>query len=432
VSVATATARTFSSLRRHRNYRLWFGGQLVSMTGTWVQNVAQAWFILQLSNNSPLAVGVLAVCRFGPYAVLGLVGGSVVDRFDKRWTIVWTQVAMMVSAGVLAGIALGHVATVWEVDALAVLSGLANIVDTPARQAFTVEMVGRPELPNAIALNSSMFNASRVIGPALGGLLVAAVGVGICFLINAASFLAVIAGLMLMRPAELHRSERSRTALIRGVGEGLAYVWRTETVRLVVLLMLVSATIGMNFQVIIPVLASTTLHGDASTFGWLSTAFGAGALAGALTVAALHRPSWWILVGALATFATSQVMLAAVDTVWPSALLLVVCGVGFSLYTALSNTTLQLTVPDRLRGRVMAIYGYVFFGTAPLGGLLAGWLCDVGGTGLNFFVSGVTCLGAAGVALAIRRSDLPGRGRRRSRDPVADLAEAEEAASPAR
>ena len=426
MSVGSATARTFSSLRRHRNYRLWFGGQLVSLTGTWVQNVAQAWFILELSGGSALAVGILSVCRFGPYGVLGLFGGSIVDRFDKRVTIIWTQVLQMVSAAILAVLALSGTATVWEVDALAVLSGIANIVDTPARQAFTVEMVGRAELPNAIALNSSMFNASRVVGPAVGGLLVAAVGVGLCFLLNAISFVAVIAGLLLMRSAELHRSAAGRPTLIRGVGEGLAYVWRTPTIRTVMLLMLVSATIGMNFQVLLPILASATVHGDATTFGWLSAAFGAGALGGALLVAGFGKPTWGLLLGSLLAYGVTQVLLALVSSAWAAGLLLVACGVGFALYAAMSNTALQLTVPDRLRGRVMAIYGYVFFGTAPLGGLLVGWLCEVGGTELAFVVSGATCIGASAAGR------IAGGGRIGARRPRrAMLPEPEQAATTA-
>jgi len=402
MSIATAAGRTFSSLRRHRNYRLWFCGQLVSMTGTWMQNVAQAWLILQLTHNSAIAVGVLAACRFGPYALLGLFGGTVVDRFDKRITLIWVQAVLMADAIALAMLALTNTATIWEVDLLAVVGGLATVIDTPARQAFTIEMVGRTELPNAVALNSSMFNASRVVGPALGGILVASVGVGLCFVVNAFSFMAVIGALTLMRDAELFSVARRAGSWRRGAAEGVVYVFRQPTARVICLLMLVVATIGMNFQVVLPILAATTVHGNAATLGWLSAAFGAGALIGALVSASLSRPSWPVLLTSGAAFGLSELALAPLTTAWAVALLLAVTGVAFALYTSMSNTTLQLTVPDQLRGRVMGVYGYVFFGTAPLGGLIAGWLSEAGGTALAFWVSGGVSVAAVAVAVLLR------------------------------
>ena len=261
MSVASASSRTFASLKRHRNYRLYFGGQVVSLSGTWMQNVAQAWFVLQLTHGSAFAVGALAVCQFGPYALFGLFGGSLADRLKGRTALVFTQGALMAVAAALAGLALTHSAQVWEVFLLATASGSVLIIDTPVRQAFTIQMVGRPELPNAIALNSSLFNASRIFGPAIAGLLIATTGVGICFLINAVSYVAVVGALLLMRESELHPINRgdSRPTLLRGVGEGLAYAWRTPSVRLVLLLMLVISTLGINFNVLLPVLASHTL-----------------------------------------------------------------------------------------------------------------------------------------------------------------------------
>jgi len=420
MSAATATRRTFASLRRHRNYRLWFSGQLVSMTGTWVQSVAQAWLVLQLSGNSALAVGILAVCRFGPYGLLGLFGGTLVDRFDKRITLVWTQLVMMLSAAVLGVLALAHVATIWEVDVLAALAGLATVVDTPARQVFTIEMVGRPELPNAVALNSSMFNASRVIGPAVGGLLVASVGTGLCFMVNATSFLAVIAGLLLMRNSELFPVERRLSSLRRGAAEGILFVAREPAARAICLLMLVVATISMNFQVVLPLLAVRTVRGDATTLGWLSAAFGVGALVGALVSASLSRPTWRVLLGAAAGYGAAELLLAPLTRSWAAAFALGLTGAAFSLYTSMSNTTLQLSVPDHLRGRVMGVYGYVFFGTAPLGGLLAGWLCDVGGTALYFWVAGTVSVLAVGVVALVRGDAVRIRLRRGRRSPVAE------------
>ena len=389
-----AHARTFDSLRKYRNYRLYFSGQVISVTGTWVQNVAQAWLVVVLSHSSPLAVGVLAACQFGPYAVFGLFGGVLVDRLDYRRTLLFTQSAMMLTAAVLAALSLSHVAQVWMVDAIAAGNGLALVLDTPARQSFTIQMVGRRELSNAVALNSSLFNASRIVGPALGGLIIATAGVGICFVINAVSFVAVLAGLTLMDERELHPVQHAQrgVSMLTGIREGFAYVRRTERVRLVLVMMLVVATIGINFNVLLPVLARGTLRSGAEIFGMLSACFGAGALAGALVSASMGRALMRVLVAAAGGFGLFEVLLALQTGIVGAAILLALVGACFSLYTSNSNSTLQLAVPDQLRGRVMALYAYVFFGTAPLGGLLAGWLADRGGTRLAFLVAGASGL----------------------------------------
>jgi MFS family permease len=391
-------ASTFDSLRKHRNYRLYFGGQVISVTGTWVQNVGQAWLVVVLSHSSPLAVGVLAACQFGPYALFGLLGGVWVDRLDYRRTLLFTQAAMMATAALLATLALTHVAQVWMVDAIAAGTGLVLVLDTPARQAFTIQMVGRRELPNAVALNSSLFSASRIMGPALGGLIIATAGVGICFVINAVSFVAVIIGLMLMHVSELHPVQHAQRtdSLLAGMKEGLAYARRTPRVRLVLLMMLVVGTIGINFNVLLPVLARTTLHSGAEVFGLLSASFGAGALAGALVAASLGRALMRVLIAACGGFGLFEVVLGLQTTIAGAVVLLVLTGVCFTLYTANSNSTLQLTAPDQLRGRVMSLYAYVFFGTAPLGGLLAGWLAESGGTRLAFLVAG-----SAGIVMSV-------------------------------
>jgi len=417
VSVASASSRTFASLTRHRNYRLYFGGQVVSVSGTWMQNVAQAWFILQLTHGSAFAVGALAVCQFGPYALLGLFGGSLADRLNSRRTLIFTQSASMAVAAALAGLALTHSAQVWEVFLLATASGSVLIVDTPVRQAFTIQMVGRSELPNAIALNSSLFNGSRVFGPAIAGVLIATAGVGICFLINAVSYLAVLTALLLMRESELHSINRggSRPKLLRGIGEGLSYAWRTPTVRLVLLLMLVISTLAINFNVLLPVLAARTLSSGPEVFGFLSASFGVGALAGALTSAALSRASLKVLLIGAAGFGASLLLLAPQRTVWGACLVLVLTGVSFSLYGSQSNSSLQMVVPDRLRGRVLSLYGYVFFGTAPLGGLFTGWICGRFGTWLYLLiVGGVSVIAAAVgvITVRMRKVALPERPSR--------------------
>lgn len=414
MSVAGASSRTFASLKRHRNYRLYFGGQVVSVSGTWMQNVAQAWFIIELTHGSAFAVGALAVCQFGPYALFGLFGGSLADRLNARRTLVFTQSASMAVAAALAGLALTHSAQVWEVFLLATATGSVLILDTPVRQAFTIQMVGRSELPNAIALNSSLFNGSRVFGPAIAGVLIATAGVGICFLINAISYLAVVGALLLMRESELYPINRggTRPSLLRGIGEGLAYAWRTPTVRLVLLLMLVISTLAINFNVLLPVLAAHTLSSGPEVFGILSASFGIGALAGALISAALARASLRVLLIGASGFGASLLLLAPQRTVWAACVVLVFTGLSFSLYGSQSNSSLQMVVPDRLRGRVLSLYGYVFFGTAPLGGLFTGWICGRFGTWLYLLIVGGVSVIAAVVGVItvqMRKTQLPDR-----------------------
>ncbi|HYL70051.1 MAG TPA: MFS transporter [Candidatus Dormibacteraeota bacterium] len=400
--VSVFSQRTFRSLRR-RNYRLYFIGQVISLTGTWMQNVAQAWFVVELT-HSPLAVGVLAVCQFGPYGLLGLLGGTVADRVNQRRLLIGTQSAFLLSATSLAVLALTGHAAVWEIYLLAAINGCVLVLDTPVRQSFTIQMVGRAELPNAIALNSSIFNASRIVGPAVAGAVIAVAGVALCFLFNAASFLAVIAALALMRESELFSVGRDdgRANVFRGAGEGLRFAWHAPGVRTVLVMMLVISTIGINFNVLLPVLTTRTLHSGPEVFGMISALFGLGALAGALASAALGRASARTLLTGALLFSLAELALAPLHTVWAVAAVLVVTGVAFSLYASQSNATLQLATPDRLRGRVLGIYGYVFFGTAPLGGLLAGWLAQTGGTQLAFLVAG----GAGRVAAAYGAAEM--------------------------
>lgn len=389
MSVSSVSRRTFSSLRHHRNYRLYFYGQVVSLSGTWMQNVAQAWFIVVLT-HSPVAVGLLAACQFGPYMLFGLFGGAFADRIDQRRLMIVTQSAFTLTSATLAGLALSGHGAAWEVFLIAAINGTVTVLDTPARQAFTVQMVGRDELPNAIALNSSLFNASRIIGPAIAGALIAVAGVGICFLLNSVSYLALIAALLLMRQHELHPVKRDTKvqSMLRGSAEGMRFAWQTPLLRTVLLMLLLISTIGINFNVLLPVLTSETLHAGPQIFGVISAAFGAGALAGALLSASLGRASANALLVGAAVFSVAELALSPLRTAWAVAMVLAVVGFAFSLYSSQSNASLQLNTPDRLRARVMGIYGYVFFGTAPLGGLLAGWLAQAGGTELAFFVAG--------------------------------------------
>jgi MFS family permease len=399
-------ARTFASLRRHRNYRLFFTGQLVSLVGTWMQNIALAWFVVELT-SSPVAVGVLAFCRFVPFTIFGLVAGVVADRFDQRRLVIATQTASMLVSIALAVLAFSGAAEVWHAYLLAALGGTALVFDAPGRHALTFQMVGRDELPNAVALNASIFNASRVVGPAVAGVVIAAVGVATCFALNAVSFLAVLASLLLMRQRELFPVERTerRPTLVRGVREGFAYVRRSPRVKTVLAITTVVSTVGFNFHVLVPVLASETLDAGPEVFGILSASFGLGALTGALLSAALGRASWKALVGGIAGFSVALLALAPQTTTLACAALLYVTGVCFTLWTSNSQSILQLTAPDHLRGRVISLYLFAFAGLAPLGGLLAGWLSEVGGTELAFGVAGAT--GAVMAVLAWRLRPQP-------------------------
>jgi MFS family permease len=397
--------RTFASLRHHYNYRLFFAGQLTSVAGTWMQNIALAWVVVQLSPNSRgLAVGLLSVCRFGPFTIFGLFAGVVTDRLDNRRTVIVTQTVQMIFSAVLAAITLlGHV-QLWQVYAIAALTGTAVVFDAPSRQNLTFQMVGREELPNAVALNSSLFNTARIFGPALAGVLIAAVGVGWCFAINAVSFLAVLAALLLMRTSELFPlADRRRPTWWRGTHEGLRYARKNRTVFVTLGMMVVLASICFNFNILLPLLAKDTLGAGPRTFGIISAAFGAGALIGALSAATLANARWRFMLMGAAGFGACELFIAPVHGTALAAFLLFICGIFFTSYTANSNSAIQLASPDHLRGRVLGLYYYAWNGLAPLGAVIVGWLCDRGGTELAFAVGGVsalvmTMLGAAAIS----------------------------------
>jgi MFS family permease len=367
-------ARTFASLKRHRNYRLFFTGQVISVSGTWMQNVALAWLVVELT-SSPIAVGLLAFCRFIPFTVFGLFAGVVADRIDNRKLVIGTQTVSMLFSAAFAVLVLGGLETLWVVYLLAILSSTALVFDAPGRHALTFQMVGRDELPNAVALNASLFNASRVVGPAVAGVLIAAFGVGVCFAINTVTFLAVLAGLLMMRREELVPLEPSAKPprMMKAIGEGFAWARRSPDARLVLAIVTVVSTVGFNFHVILPLLASDTLNTGPEVFGVLSACFE-------------------VLVLGTGGFSVCLLALAPLATVWLCAILLFLTGVCFTLWTSQASAILQLRAPDHLRGRVVSLYLWAFAGLAPLGGLLAGWLCAIGGTQLSFTVAGATGL----------------------------------------
>ena len=387
---------------RHRNFRLFWSGQLVSLVGTWMQQVAQGWLVLELTND-PLALGIAAAAQFTPVLLFGLFGGVIADVLPKRPTLLMTQLAMLVLALVLALLVLTELVQVWHVYVLAALLGAVNAVDMPVRQSFVVEMVGREDITNAVALNSAVFNGSRIVGPAIAGLLIATVGLAACFLINAASYVAVLAGLMAMRSRDLIAARRSEMELSRqgvmgGLAEGLAYVRDTPRVLLPITVLGVVAVAGMNFNVLIPVLARDVLGGGSDTFGFLMAASGLGSLLSSLAIAFGQRPSLKLLVAGAAAIGVALIALGFSRSVPLSMCLMVVLGWGVIAMAATTNTVIQLTAPDELRGRAMSVYTTVFAGSTPIGGVFSGSVAATAGVPAALAVGGVVALVTAGLA----------------------------------
>lgn len=381
---------------RHRNYRLFFTGQAISLVGTWMQQVAQAWLVLQLTRD-PIWLGVVAAAQFLPVMVLGLFAGVAADALPKRRVLLWTQVAMMALAAVLAVLVISGLVQVWMILVLAFLLGIANAVDMPVRQAFAVELVGREDVGNAVALNSAMFNGARVIGPAAAGLAIGAFGVGPAFAINALSFLAVIVGLRMIDDEDLHLPPRiarpeSARAVVRHLKEGLRYVRQTQLVLLAVVVVGSVATVGMNFNVLIPAFAQNELHSGAAGFGFLMAASGIGSLLAALRLVFGGRPRpMRLATGALILGLASLALTATRD--FPIAMvLMVLIGFGSILMAATGNTTIQLAVPDHLRGRVMSVYTTVFSASVPIGGLAMGAVASAFGVTIAIALGGVLTL----------------------------------------
>jgi MFS family permease len=386
---------------QHRNYRLFFSGQLISLIGTWMQQVAQAWLVLQLTGD-PIWLGIVATAQFLPVMVFGLFAGVAADAFPKRRVLLGTQVSMMVLAAILAALVIANVVQVWMIVGLAFLLGIANAVDMPVRQSFAVELVGREDVGPAVALNSAMFNGARVVGPAAAGLAIGAFGVAAAFVLNALSFLAVIIGLWLIDERELKIGARiarptSARAVVRNLAEGLDYVRRTRIVLLAVVVVGSVATVGMNFNVLIPALAQHELHSDATGFGFLMAASGVGSLLAALRLVFGGRPQPIRLATGALIMGVASVVLAA-SRVFPLSLaLMVVIGFGSILMAATGNTTIQLAVPDHLRGRVMSVYTTVFSASVPIGGLAMGAVASGFSASVAIALGGILSV-AAGLA----------------------------------
>ena len=402
--VAKLARRTFRALRIH-NYRLFFFSQIVSMSGTWMQSVALAWLVLDLTGSS-VDLGVTVGLTFGPILVLGAWAGALADRVDKRRLLVVTQTAAALLALVLGVLTVADVVTIWMIWVLATLTGVAVALDMPSRQSFVYEMVGPDDLANAVGLNAVIINSSRIIGPAIGGVLIASVGVAACFFFNAASFVAVIAALLAMRRGELltARPVQRRPGQVRA---GLRYVWRTPALRVPLVMMAVVSTLAYNFSVILPLLARVVYGRGGGAYGALFAAMGVGALAGALLMASRARPSRRLLVASTFAFGLLTVVLAAAPSYALGLVLLVPLGAAGVLFISTTNALLQLNAEDAMRGRVMALWAVVFLGSTPIGGPLTGLLAREFGVRAAVAVGGVAALAtAAGAFWALRRREL--------------------------
>jgi MFS family permease len=400
---------TFSALR-NRNYRLYLSGALISNTGTWMQRVAQDWLVLQLTHGSGTALGITTGLQFLPMLLVTPLAGVVVDRVGKLRLLVLTQAFLGLMALVLGLLDVTGVVNVWWVYLLALLLGLGGAVDTPTRQAFVVEMVGRVDLANAVGLNSASFNAARIVGPAVAGLLIEWVGTGPVFLINAASFLAVIAGLLLMNRRLLNPSAPSG----RGPGQlraGLAYIKRRRDLVLVLVVVGAVGTFGFNFQMTTALMATHVFHKGAGQFGLLGSIMAIGCLGGALFAARRPHPTLHLVAGAAVVFGILEGLAGLMPTYLAFALLLIPIGVSALTVMTAANATMQLGVEPQFRGRVMAWYMAVFMGGTPFGAPLIGWIGEVFGARWTFVVGGTVSALAGLVVLAVAHRRTPTRGQ---------------------
>lgn len=395
---------------RYRNYRLFFGGQITSLVGTWMQSVAQAWLVYRLTGSS-LLLGIVGFASQIPVFILAPVGGMVADRYNRRRIVITTQSSAMALAAVLAAITLAGRIRVWEIMALAACLGVVNAFDVPARQAFVVEMVESPDLINAIALNSSMVNSARILGPAIAGILVAAIGEGWCFFANAVSYIAVITGLLLMVLAP-HERVKSAISALESIKEGFRFVGGAGPIRALLLLLGLVSITGMPYTVLMPIFAGSVLHSGAKGLGWLMGASGVGALIGTLALAAkkqIRGLGRWITYAALG-FGGSMVVFSFSRSFLLSVALLVPVGFSMMLEMASSNTLIQTMAPDALRGRVMSFYSMMLMGMAPFGALIAGAVANRIGAPHTVLLGGIACLAGA-LIFGLRWPGLRGEAR---------------------
>jgi MFS family permease len=389
---------------RTRNYRLYWLGQLVSMTGSWVQTTAQALLVLQLT-RSPLAIGLVATFQFLPVMLLSLFGGVIADRVPRYRMILLTQTLAMILAAIFGALVGLGLIQLWQVYLLALLQGVVNALDTPVRQAFAVELVSREDRPNAVALNSIVFNGSRIIGPALAGLLIGPLGIAAMLYLNAASFLAVLVGLLRMDVSQIVQAPRRATGrVLSQLREGLAYTWRTPEILLVMILIGAIGTFGYNFSVTLPLIGGFILHTDPAHYGLLGAFLGLGSLTAAIANAYMGSFTPRRMIIAAAAFSLLLGAVAASTSFVMAAALLFALGFAGISFTTAANTVIQLRVPDDLRGRVISLYFTLFAGSTPIGGLLIGAAASLFGVPDALLLCAVLCLLGVGAALVYQRS----------------------------
>jgi MFS family permease len=384
------------------NFRRYFTGQAVSLVGTWMQTVAQSWLVLTLT-GSATALGVVVALQTLPVLLLGPYGGVVADRVDKRRLMIGLQTAMGVLALVLGVLTLTGAVRLWMVFALALALGLCNCFENPARQSFVLEMVGPADLRNAVSLNSVLVNAARAVGPAVAGIIIATGGTGVCFLINAVSFAAVVASLVRLDVSSLTRSVPTPRAAGQ-LRAGFAYVRRTPTIGVPLLMMALVGCLAYEFQVTLPVLADTTFHGGSQTYGFMTAAMGVGAVVGGLAVAARGRTGVPVLVTTAALFALVMTLVALAPTLPVELVALTLLGAVSVAFLSCGNSTLQLAADPQMRGRVMALWAVAFLGSTPVGGPVAGAVSEAFGARAGLLLGAAACLVAAGLGLLVVRS----------------------------
>ncbi len=368
-------AGTFRSLGGY-NFRLWTAGALVSNIGTWMQRTAQDWLVLaELTDKNATAVGIVMALQFGPQVLLLPLTGFAADHFDRRKLLLATQTAMGVLALGLGVLTVSGHAELWHVYAFALLLGCVTAFDAPARQTFVSDLVSESELSNAVALNSTSFNAARLIGPAVAGLLIAAVGSGWVFVINAVSFIAVLLSLHLLRAGQMQR--RARAVRTRGsFAEGFRYIWRRPDLKAILLMMFLIGTFGLNFPIFIATMSASIFHGGASQYGVLTSTMAVGSVAGALLAARRSRPKITLLLAATAVFGGSLALAAMMPNRVLFGLVLIVTGISAQTFTTTANSALQLSTEPGMRGRVLAIFLAVALGGTPIGAPIVGWVAD--------------------------------------------------------
>jgi MFS family permease len=397
--------RTFASVRKHRNFRLYFRGQAVSFTGYWMAQIAAAWLVLELT-GSAVAVGALALAMLLPTTVLGLFVGTVLDRFDVRRTTIACEALAAVIALALAALTLGGWITVWEIYVLAVVGGVVAALDGPARHALVFQMVGPKDLPNAVALMSSLGTTARVLGPALGGLVVAFAGAGVAFTVNALTYVVIVACLLALDTDRLLPAARDTGAtVLGGAAASLRFIGNSRRAFVAFVAVFALSTFSFNFNVLLPLVADRTLHSGAEVFGLIAAVFGAGALCGAMINATVARASLRLLLIGAAGFGFFELLLAPQHSLPTVCVLLFLTGITYTLWGTNALSTIQLEAPEHLRGRAAALYFFAFLGGAPVGGLLCGWLTAQGGTQLAFAAAGLVAIAtAAWGVLRLRRT----------------------------